>query len=167
MSLTLAMFLVAIAANGQARTPMTKGKMAAKIAKGTFDVKITPLPVEANVGDPAIGRLSMVKQFEGEMKGTSKGQMLGIGTEVEGSGGYVAAERFIGTLGGRKGAFSLQHTGTMQGGKFEMNVAIVPDSGTDGLAGISGKMKIILEKGKHFYELEYSLAKPNAKNSTK
>ena len=130
-------------------------------AEGTFEVKTTPLAEEANVGDPMIGRLSLEKQFAGAMIGTSKGQMLGIQTAVKDSAGYVAAERFVGTLDGKKGSFSLQHTGTMQGGKFEMNVTIVPDSGTDELAGIAGKMKIKIEGGKHFYELEYTL--PSAK----
>ena len=131
-----------------------------KLAKGTFEVKVTPLAAEENVGDPTIGRLSLDKQFSGDVAGTSKGQMLGLQTETKDSGGYVAMERVTGTLEGKKGSFALQHTGTMQGGKFEMNVTVVPDSGTGELAGISGKMKIIIEVGKHFYEFEYSLARP-------
>lgn len=135
-------------------------KNAAKIAKGTFEVKVTPLAAEENVGDPTIGRLALEKQFSGDLSGNSKGQMLGIGTEIKDSGGYVAAERVTGTLEGKKGTFALQHSGTMQGGKFDMLITVVPDSGTGELAGISGKMKIIIEKGKHFYEFEYSIAKP-------
>lgn len=131
----------------------------AKHAKGMFEVKVTPQPAEENVGDPMIGRLALDKQYTGGLTGSSKGQMLGIGTAVKESGGYVAAERFTGTLDGRKGSFSLQHSGTMQGGKFELNVTVVPDSGTDELTGIGGKMKIIIEDGKHFYEFEYSLVK--------
>ena len=130
-------------------------------AKGTFNVKVTPLVAEENVGDPLIGRLSLEKQFSGAMTGTGKGQMLGIGTAVKESGGYVAAERFVGTLDGKKGSFSLQHSGTMQGGKFDLNVSVVPDSGTDELTGISDKMDIQIEGGEHVYELEYSIFVPN------
>ncbi|MBC7900826.1 MAG: DUF3224 domain-containing protein [Saprospiraceae bacterium] len=135
----------------------TKERSVSKIAKGTFEVKVTPQPAEENVGDSAIGRMSLDKQFNGDLIANSKGQMLGFQGAIEGSGGYVAMERVTGTLNGKKGSFVLQHWGTMQGGKFEMNVSVVPDSGTGDLKGISGKMKIIIEGAEHFYEFEYSL----------
>ena len=135
-----------------------QNKSAKRIAKGTFDVKVTPLAAEDNVGDPTIGRLSLDKTWSGDLSGTSKGQMLGSQSETEkGSGGYVAMERFTGTLNGKRGSFSLQHHGTMVGGKFEINVYVVPGTGSGELAGISGTLKIIIEGGKHFYEFEYSL----------
>ena len=137
---------------------LKKDKIMSKKATGTFEVKVTPLAAEDNVGDPLIGRLALDKTFAGAMTGTSKGQMLGIDTGLKDSGGYVAAERFVGTLDGRKGSFSMLHSGTMQRGKFELNIIIVPDSGTDELTGISGKLTIKIEGGKHFYELEYSLS---------
>ena len=139
-----------------------KEKVMTQIAKGTFEVKATPQTEEANVGDPSIGRLSMTKQFSGDLEGTGKGQMLGSQSEVvQGSGGYVAMERVTGTLNGKKGSFVLQHIGTMQGGNFELNVSVVPDSGSGELTGISGKFKIIIEDSKHFYEFDYSI--PQAK----
>lgn len=147
--------------NAQQTTPAKRSKAREKTvtkkAEGKFEVKVTPLAGEPNVGDPLISRLSLEKQFAGAMTGTSKGQMFGIDTAVKDSGGYVAAERFVGTLDDKKGSFSLQHSGTMQGGKFELNIIVVPDSGTEELTGISGKMKIKIEGGKHFYELEYTL----------
>src|SRR5437870_5651629 len=74
------------------------------IAKGSFEVKISPQPAEASVGDPMIGRLALEKTFTGGLTGVSKGQMLGSQSETEpGKGGYVAMERFVGTLDGRKG----------------------------------------------------------------
>ena len=119
------------------------------MAKGTFEVKMTPLPVEDGIGDPTIGRLAMDKTWSGDLAGTSKGQMLGSQSETEkGSGGYVAMERFTGTLDGKKGSFSLQHHGTMDGGKFDINVSVIPGSGTGDLAGISGTLKIIIEGSK-------------------
>ena len=135
-------------------------KIEAKVAKGTFEVKVTPLAAEENVGDPTIARLALAKKFSGDLTGSSKGQMLGIGTDVKDSGGYVAAERVTGTLEGRSGGFSLQHVGTMQAGKYEMIITVVPDSGSGELAGISGRMKIIIEGGRHAYEFEYFLPKP-------
>jgi hypothetical protein len=34
---------------------------------------------------------------------------------------------------------------------------VVPDSGTGELAGLAGTMKIVIEGGKHSYELEYAI----------
>lgn len=149
-------------ANSQIPKADTKGTTSSKlmkmIAKGTFEVKVTPLATEENIGDATIGRLSLVKTFSGDLTGTSKGQMLGSQSEaVAGSGGYVAMERFTGSLKGRKGSFILQHIGTMQGGKFDLNIMVVPDSGAGELTGISVSCKSIIEENKHWYEVEYIL----------
>ena len=72
-------------------------------ASGTFEVKLVPQVPEDNVGDPSIGRMSLDKEFQGDLQAVSKGQMLALRTGVEGSAGYVAIERVTGSLGGRKG----------------------------------------------------------------
>lgn len=131
-----------------------------KLAKGTFEVKVTPLAAEENVGDPTIGRLSLVKEFSGGITGTSKGQMLGYQSKTPGTGGYVAIERVDGTLDGKKGGFALQHIGTMGAGKFELNVYVVPGSGTGELAGIAGKMTITIDGSRHSYDFEYTIVPP-------
>lgn len=150
------------AAAAQTQKPEVRSEEKVKVmkdtAKGTFDVKVMPLAAEENVGDATIGRLSLAKTFSGDLVGTGKGQMLGSQSEaVAGSGGYVAMERFTGTLKGKKGSFTLQHIGTMQGGKFDLKVMVVPDSGTGELTGISGTFKIVIEDNRHLYEFEYSL----------
>jgi hypothetical protein len=122
-------------------------------AAGTFEVKLTPQSTE----DPALGRLTIDKQFHGDLEGTSQGQMLTAMTDVKGSAGYVAIERVTGTLGHRAGTFALQHNGTMTRGAQQLSVTVVPDSGTSALAGLQGKMSIQIEGGKHSYEFEYSL----------
>lgn len=125
-------------------------------ASGTFEVKLAPQADEK--ADSTLGRLSIDKQFQGDLEGTSKGQMLTAMTEVKGSAGYVAIERVIGKLQGRAGSFALQHSGTMTRGVPGLTITVVPDSGTDRLAGLAGKMTIRIEDGKHFYELEYTIA---------
>jgi hypothetical protein len=125
-------------------------------ARGTFDVKVIPQAPDDPAGGP-FSRLFLDKQFHGDLDGTSKGQMLGAGTAVEGSAGYVALELFSGTLIGRRGSFVLQHNGTMTKGLPTMIVTVVPDSGTDQLAGLAGRMTVIIADGKHSYELEYTL----------
>ena len=51
----------------------------------------------------------------------------------------------------------LQHSGTMNRGTPQLSVSVVPDSGTGELAGLTGKMDIIIDAGKHSYKFEYSL----------
>jgi uncharacterized protein DUF3224 len=127
-----------------------------EMAKGTFEVKATPVAPDAG-DDSGIGRLTLEKKFSGDLEGTSRGQMLGFRSAKEGSGGYVAQEKVTAKLGGRSGSFVLQHTGTMRGTAPDMSVAVVPDSGTGELTGISGTMTIIIAGGKHSYEFAYKI----------
>jgi hypothetical protein len=77
---------------------------------------------------------------------------------VQGSAGYVAMERVTGTLHGRAGTFVLQHSATMNRGTPSLLLTVVPDTGTDGLQGLSGSMRIIVENGQHTYEFEYEIS---------
>lgn len=77
------------------------------------------------------------------------------------SGAYVAIEKVTGSLHDRRGSFVLVHSAVMNRGVPESwAVAVVPDSGTEQLAGLSGTMKITIENGKHFYDLSYTLPEP-------
>jgi hypothetical protein len=125
-------------------------------AKGTFDVKVAPV-AEDKADGSTLGRYSLDKQYHGDLEATAKGEMLTAGSDVKGSGAYVAVERVTGTLNGRKGSFVLVHKGTMGHGSMHLEVSIVPDSGTGQLTGISGTLNIIIADGRHSYELEYSL----------
>jgi len=134
----------------------TQGKTMTAIAKGTFDVKLTPL--EAHDKSNAFpGRMFIDKQFHGDIEGTSKGEMLAFMSEVKGSAGYVAMERVTATVHGRKGTFVFQHSATMDHGAGDLSVTVVPDSGVGELKGLTGKLDIKIEGGKHFYEFTYAL----------
>jgi Protein of unknown function (DUF3224) len=124
-------------------------------AKGTFEVKLSP---QDEGTDAPVGRMTLDKQFQGDLIGTSKGQMLmASSSNVKGSAGYVAIEKVTGALNGRNGSFYLQHSGTMTRGVGELTITVIPDTGTDQLVGLRGKMNIIIADGKHSYEFEYSL----------
>jgi len=129
-------------------------------ATGPFEVSLKALPGDDDPGSAMLGRMSIDKQFHGDLEGTSKGQMLTGGTPIKNSAGYVAIERVTGTLKGRKGSFILQHTGTMNRGAPSLTITIVPDSGTEQLEGLRGTMTIKIEGGKHAYELNYTLGTP-------
>ena len=125
-------------------------------ASGPFDVKITPQDDKSE--DPLLARMTLDKQYHGDLQGTGQGQMLTAGTEVKGSGAYVAIEKFTGTLHGKTGSFVLQHSGTMTQNTPQLIIDVVPDSGTGDLKSIAGKMTItIAEGGKHSYDFEYTL----------
>ncbi|HUE42980.1 MAG TPA: DUF3224 domain-containing protein [Candidatus Sulfotelmatobacter sp.] len=126
------------------------------MAKGTFEVRATPVAAEAG-DDTQIGRLTLEKKFFGDLEGTSRGQMLGFRSATEGSAGYVAMERVTAKLDGRSGSFVLQHTGTMTRNAPNLNVTVVPDSGTGEFSGIAGTMTIIIAGGKHSYEFAYTI----------
>lgn len=131
-------------------------------ATGTFDVKMTPQPATPDHEASQVGRLALNKRFHGDLEGTSLGEMLAFRTEVAGSAGYVAMERVEGKLAGREGSFVLMHTGEMNRGQPSLVVQVVPDSGTGGLQGLSGRLSIDVREGMHFYELVYELSSPSA-----
>ena len=126
-------------------------------ATGTFEVEVTPQPADAYADGAALGRMTLDKQFRGDLQATSKGQMLSGMTSVKGSAGYVAIERVSGTLGGRRGTFVLQHSGTMTRGAPSLIITVVPDSGTEELAGLAGTMMIDVAAGQHAYTFDYTL----------
>lgn len=127
-------------------------------AHGTFDVTVTPQKADNQAAETAqLGRLSIDKKFSGELEGVSTGEMLSVGTEIEGSGGYVAIERVKASLNGKTGTFVLQHLGTMTKTEAVMKITVLPDSGTGQLTGIAGTMTITIEKGKHAYDFAYTL----------
>ena len=128
-------------------------------AAGAFDVKVTPQKPDTQIARAAnLGRLTIDKRFHGDLEGISKGEMLATQTEVPGSAGYVALERVTGKLKGRAGSFVLQHSATMTRGSPKANIAVVPDSGTGELQGISGTMIITVgADGSHSYEFDYKI----------
>jgi hypothetical protein len=134
-----------------------KGAAMTRHAGGEFDVKITPQKDEG-IGDPTIGRMSIVKTYHGDLEGTGLAQMLaGMAADVKDSGAYVAIERVRGTLHGRKGSFAVHHRGVMTRGAQDLVITVIPDSGTEELTGISGTMTIDIRDGKHFYGFDYTL----------
>jgi hypothetical protein len=130
-------------------------------ASGAFEIRMNPQP-DDKVGDLTVTRMSSDKHFHGDLEGTSKGQMLGVYTNVKGSASYVAIEQITGRLAGHSGAFTLQHSAAMAHGVQQYSlITVVPDSGSGQLLGIEGKMTINIVDGKHFYEFEYTLPQSN------
>lgn len=122
---------------------------------GEFSVSMTGRDAEAP--SPAIGRMLLDKQYQGALEARGAGQMLATHGSVAGSAAYVALEMVTGTLQGRAGSFALVHRGLMERGKPTLVIDVVPDSGTDALRGLCGRMGIRVEGHQHFYDFEFTL----------
>jgi hypothetical protein len=148
----------ALAGEPAAIQPPTKGTAMTIQARGTFEVKVKPLPEDEKVQGVAVGRMSIDKVWSGDIVGTSTGEMMTAAGEVKSSGGYVAVEVMKVSVKGRRGTFTLLHHATMKNNAdFKMLISVVPDSGTFELTGISGVLTIVIEPGKHSYVLDYTL----------
>lgn len=123
-------------------------------ATGTFDIKLTPQTATAEIETAKLSRMTIDKQFHGDLTAASLGEMLAV---AHGSAGYVAMERVTGTLHGHKGSFVLQHSGTMNRGVSSLQLTVVPDSGTGELTQLSGSMTIEIDQGAHRYTMDYVL----------
>lgn len=126
-------------------------------ATGTFEVKLLPLPMDSLADDASFGRMSIDKQYFGDLVGASNGEMLSARSSVPGSAGYVAIERVTGKVADRQGSFILQHSSIMSRGTPTQSIVVVPDSATGGLAGLSGTMTIRRVGEQHHYDLDMTL----------
>jgi len=153
LGLLLSLIVIAV-------TPCTESAWLQKetlmIARGTFEVKMTPPGTDDSQGGSLV-RFFLNKKFEGDLQGTSRGQMLTSGSPSSSYAAYAALEHVTGALDGRRGSFILLHRGTMGTGGEHLDVTVVPGSGTDELAGISGAMTIVADRATHTYELSYGL----------
>ena len=133
-------------AQSPAKGQGSKGKTMTQRAAGTFEVKMKSLPDDEKVPGVAVVRLAWEKDWTGDLEAASKG-----------SGGYVAIEQVTGRLQGRTGSFTLVHKGTMGAGGVDIQIDVVPGSGTGQLAGLSGRITITIAGGKHSYAMDYAL----------
>jgi hypothetical protein len=136
-------------------------------ATSTFTVSDwTPAPATEQVGDvpmiqtaAPIGLAHMVKTFAGDIDGRSTTWFLGCLNQDTGAGTYAALEAVDASVHGRRGSFNIVHVASTHGSdRFDEHFAIVPDSGTGGLLGISGAGSIVVEDdGTHRLRLDYEL----------
>jgi hypothetical protein len=152
--------LASVAASAQSQPPASPAKgppVMTHKAAGTFDVSLKPQDTPDSGPGATLGRMTIEKQYHGDLVAQAKGEMLTAMAPTKGSGTYVAVEKVTGTLNGRKGSFAMHHSGTMHRGAQQLAIVIVPDSGTEELAGIAGRLLLRIAEGKHFYEIEYTL----------
>lgn len=151
----------AVLATGACVAAASETQMPPQVITGPFDVKLTPEPASPAAEIAGLGRMSLDKTFHGPLEATSRGEMIAFRTATPGSAGYVAMETVRGRLDGREGSFVLQHSATMDRNQPSLSITVVPDSGTGGLTGLTGRMHIdIAPGGAHSYRFEYRLPAP-------
>lgn len=121
----------------------------------TFEIKGWDVAETGGVDELAdVGRATIRKSFTGELEGTSVGYGLLLQTPEQ-TGGYVVIERVSAKADGREGTFVIQHYGVRDaegGGPWHGDV--VPGSGTDGFAGVTGTFAIQHDDGGSIFTWE-------------
>ena len=114
----------------------------------TFEIKGWDVAESDGIEETAdLSRATIRKSFDGEFVGTSVGYGVLLQTPEQ-TGGYVVIERVTGKVDGREGSFVIQHYGIRDaegGGPWHGDV--VPGSGTDGFAGVTGTFAIQHDEG--------------------
>jgi hypothetical protein len=133
-------------------------KSAAKFAS-LYDVQPGVAMVQKWIADlkPKTGRtleewIALVKT-EGPKAHLARSSWLKSKQQIGNNAAWWIADR----ADGKGGTFVLQHNATMQRGSYQLNIIVVPDSGTGQLTGLTGTMNIIVApNGKHSNEFSYS-----------
>lgn len=126
------------------------------MVSGRFDIDIAP----ADALLAGTGRFDFTKTWTGGITGTSAGVMLSGGDPSTGAAGYVAIERFDGSIEERTGTILFQQFGSMLDGADVLRYGIVPGSGTEGLAGVTGEVVLDAADGDHKVVLRLRLPLP-------
>lgn len=129
----------------------------ATLATGPFEVTLNPQAPDDKAEGSTLARMSIEKQYRGDLEAIARGEMLTVFTNIKSSAGYVAIERVTGTLRERKGSFVLQHSGTMTSSAQQQSITVVPASESGRLKGIAGKRTVKIADEKHSYDFEYAL----------
>jgi hypothetical protein len=102
--------------------------------------------------------------FSGEIKGTARVEWLMFYKHSDekdqhnASATFMGLMRFDGMLNGKRGTFVMDDRGTFDKGMLNGNLTILPDSGTDALAGITGTAKYHSNASEVAFEIEYELS---------
>ena len=98
-------------------------------------------------GGPALLEVAIQESFAGDIVGESTVRALQV-RHSDVSASQVSLQRVIAQLGGRRGTFVLQSSGTVESGSVKATWFVVPGSGTDGLVGLRGEGGFAGEFGK-------------------
>ena len=107
-------------------------------AEGTFEMTFwDEKPYIELQGQSKLTKASIVQEFDADVVATGTIDLVMYYRE-DGTAVFTGYERMVGRIGDREGGFVLEATGTFDGNEARTTLTVVPGSGTDGLAGLSG-----------------------------
>ena len=116
------------------------------------------LPFDQPGGQPGgatLNELRVTEAFTGDIVGQGSARMLQA-QRADGSASFVALERVVGTLAGKRGSFVLQDEGALVGTRVTGRWFVVAGSGTEGITGLRGEGGFEAELGQRAsYTLDY------------
>jgi hypothetical protein len=110
--------------------------------EASFEIKSWNEAPFVEVPGPKLTRASVVKEYTGEVDGTSVTEWL-MAYRPDESAVFVGLERITGRLAGREGTLVLQHVGAFEAGAARASLTVV--SGTDELESLSGKGELVAD----------------------
>jgi Protein of unknown function (DUF3224) len=106
-------------------------------------------------GGLKLTRADGVDQYHGDIEGEATYSGITI-YEPSGAATLLSVQRIVGQLGDRKGSFVVQIDGTVdESGGSEATWKVLKGSGTDQLAGLTGKGGFVYTASQNEYTLTY------------
>lgn len=123
-------------------------------ARSTYEnVHADESPMSGAANEATVSRGTRRRRFDGEISGEGTADIL-IARGSDDRLGYVATERFVGSVAGKSGTFLLQHGAAMDRGVVTPFGYIVPGTGTGELMGIRGEVQIAADTLTLTYDFE-------------
>jgi hypothetical protein len=111
----------------------------------------------ATTGAGKLTRASVKQTAAGDIDGDASAEWV-MAYRADDTADFLGLQRVDGRLGGRSGSFVLESRGTFDGKEARGSLTVVPGSGTDELAGISGSGEFSAPHGRELaVSLEYEL----------
>lgn len=99
-------------------------------------------PISGAASEATVSRGTRRRRLDGEMSGEGTADILIARGTAEDRLGYVATERFVGSVQGKPGTFLFQHGAMIDRGVLTPFGYIVPCTGTGQLTGIRGEVRV-------------------------
>ena len=128
-------------------------------ATGRTDVqRYLPTKFDEVVGGPALLEVQLTERFSGDVEGEGIARVVQA-VRGDGSATFTGLERVRGAVGGRRGTFLLDVSGTVVGKKMNARWSVVAGSGTGELVGLRGDGGFQAQLGEHgSIRLDYSFS---------
>jgi hypothetical protein len=110
----------------------------------TYDPKV----FDEVPGGPALKDIHVSETFSGDIEGDGVVHVVHA-ARADGSASFVGIERVRGSIGGKKGSFLLQVSGTVAKKEMDSQWFVIPGSGTGDLRGLRGDGGFKAEIGQH------------------